>query len=201
MTQETIARLRISLNNIEPEIWRTVEMPVASSLKVLHDVIQAALGWQDYHLWHFEVGNRRYGMRDPEWPDQNISAARNVKLGTFIKRNVRQLTYTYDMGDDWQHTIVVEAVGPGEHGRHYPRFVEGKRRCPPEDVGGFSGFELFCEAMSDSSHEEHQRLRQWYGGPFDPDDIDELAAKRAVGAIAVRRQAGRVAYEKSRDRH
>ena len=64
MTQETIARLRISLDGIEPEIWRTVEMPVTGSLKMLHDVIQAAMGWQDYHLWHFEAGNRRYGVDD-----------------------------------------------------------------------------------------------------------------------------------------
>jgi len=66
MTQETIARLRISLNDIEPAVWRIVEMPVAGSLKMLHDVIQAAMGWQNYHLWHFEAGERRYGMPDPK---------------------------------------------------------------------------------------------------------------------------------------
>ena len=201
MTQEIIARLRISLNDIEPEIWRTVEMPVAGSLKMLHDVIPAAMGWQDYHLWHFEVGDRCYGMPNPHWSDRNLAAARNVKLATLIDHDVRQLTYTYDMGDDWHHTIVVEAVGPVAHDTKYPRFVTGKRRRPPEDVGGFPGFELFLEAMSNTSHEAHGQLRQWYGGPFDPDDIDELAAKRAVAAIAIRRHAGKAAYEKGRVRH
>jgi hypothetical protein len=201
MTQETIARLRISLNDIEPEIWRMVEMPVAGSLKMLHDVIQAAMGWQDYHLWHFEAGDRRYGMPNPEWPDRHLAAARNVKLGTLIDRGVRQFTYTYDMGDDWRHTAVVEAVEAGEHDTEYPRFIAGDRRCPPEDVGGLPGFALFLEAMSNPSHEEHKQLRQWYGGLFNPDDIDELAAKRAVAAIAIRRHAGKAAYEKSRFRH
>ncbi len=201
MTQETIARLRISLNDIEPEIWRMVEMPVSGSLKMLHDVIQAGMGWQDYHLWHFEAGDRSYGVPDPEWPDCNLAAARNVKLSTLIDRDIRQLTYTYDRGDDWRHTVVVEAVGPGEHDTKYPRFVAGERRCPPEDVGGFPGFELFLEAIRDPAHEEHQQLRQWYGGPFDPDDIEELAAKRAVAAIAIRRHSGKAAYEKSRVRH
>lgn len=200
MTQETMARLRISLNDIEPEIWRMVEIPVAGSLKMLHDVIQAAMGWQDYHLWHFEADNRRYGVPDPEWPDGNIAAARNVKLGTLIDRDIRQLTYTYDMGDDWRHTVVVEAVGPGEHDTKYPRFVAGERRCPPEDVGGLPGFELFLKAMSNSAHEEHQQLRRWYGGLFDPDDIDELAVRRAVAAIAIRRHIGKASYEKSRVR-
>lgn len=50
MTAETIARLRISLNDVEPEVWRTTDMPVAGSLKMLHDVIQSAMGWRDYHL-------------------------------------------------------------------------------------------------------------------------------------------------------
>jgi hypothetical protein len=58
MTDETIARLRISLDDIDPEMWRTVDMPIAGSLKMLHDVIQAAMGWQDYHLWEFEAGER-----------------------------------------------------------------------------------------------------------------------------------------------
>lgn len=140
MTDEKIARLRISLDDIEPEIWRTVDMPATGSLKMLHDVIQAAMGWQDYHLWHFEAGDRRYGVPDPEWPDRNLAAARNVKLATLIERGIRQLTYTYDMGDDWRHTVVVEAVGPAKPDTKYPRFVAGERRCPPEDVGGFPGF-------------------------------------------------------------
>lgn len=201
MTPETIARLCISLDDIEPKIWRTVDMPVAGSLKMLHDVIQAAMGWQDYHFWHFEAGDRRCGRPDPEWPDSNLAAARNVKLATLIDRGIRQLTYTYDMGDDWRHTVTVEAVGPGEPDTKYPCFVAGERRCPPEDVGGFPGFELFLDAISDPAHEEHQQLRGWYGGPFEPENIDELATKRAVAAIAIRRHAGKVTYAKRRARH
>ena len=86
-----IARLRISLDDIKPEIWRAVDMPFTGDLKMLHDVIQAAMGWQDYRLWHFEAGERRYGRPDPEWPDSNLAAARNVKLGSLIERGVRQL--------------------------------------------------------------------------------------------------------------
>jgi hypothetical protein len=201
MTAETIARLRISLNDIEPGVWRTVDMPVAGSLKMLHHVIQAAMGWQDYHLWHFDIGERCYGVPDPEWPDRNLAAARNVKLVALIERGVRQLTYTYDMGDDWRHTVTIEAVEPGKPGVKYPRFVAGERRCPPEDVGGFPGFELFLDAVNDPAHEEHQQTLKWYGGPFDSDDIDVLATKRAVAAIAIRRHAGKAAYEKSRTRH
>ncbi|WP_242095735.1 plasmid pRiA4b ORF-3 family protein [Sphingomonas sp. CROZ-RG-20F-R02-07] len=198
MTDETVARLHIVLNDIEPVIWRRVDVPVTASLKMLHGIVQAAMSWENYHLWHFEVGDRRYGVPDPMWPDSGMAAARNVKLAGLIDREIRELLYTYDMGDDWRHTITVEAVGPGEPDVKYPRFVDGQRRGPPEDVGGLPGFELFLNAMADPAHEEHDRLREWYGGPYNPDDIDERFTRRAVAAIAIRRHAGKLAYQKSR---
>jgi hypothetical protein len=196
MTDETIARLRISLNDTDPEIWRVVDVPLTASLKMLHDIVQAAMGWEDYHLWEFETGDRRYGLPDPEWPDDELAAAKNIKLGALIERGVREMTYTYDMGDNWEHAIAVEAVRPGDPDAKYPRFIDGARRCPPEDVGGVPGYENFLEAIADPDHEEHGELRQWYGGPYDPDDIDELITKRRVAAIAIRRAAGKAAYAK-----
>ena len=60
MTAETIARLRISLDDIRPEIWRAAEIQTSARLKAVHDVIQAAMGWRDYHLYAFDAGGRRY---------------------------------------------------------------------------------------------------------------------------------------------
>lgn len=159
MSAETVARLHIVLDDIEPVIWRRVDVPVTASLKMLHDVVQAAMGWENCHLWHVEAGDRRYGLPDPMWPESGMAAAKNVKLAALIDRSVRELVYTDDMGDDRRHTITVETVGPGEPDVKYPRFVAGERRCPPEDVGGLPGYEMFLEAMGDRAHEDHDRLR------------------------------------------
>ena len=196
MTTETVARLRISLNDTDPEIWRPVDVPTAASLKMLHDIMQAAMGWEDYHLWEFEAGERPYGPLDPEWPDDDLAAAKNIKLGALIDRGVRELFYTYDMGDNWHHYIAIETIGPGEPDTKYPRFVDGACRCPPEDVGGTPGYENFLDAIADPNHEEHVEVLEWYGGPFDPTTFDELIAKRRVAAIAIRRAVGKAAYAK-----
>ena len=197
---ETIARLRITLSDIEPEIWRVVDVPVEARLKMVHDIIQAAMGWQDYHLWEFEADERRYGLPDCEWPDDTLTAAKNTKLMTLIDRGIRQFDYTYDMGDDWHHTIVIEAVGPGQSDTKYPRYIDGARRCPPEDCGGTPGFENFLDAIANPKHEDHAELIEWYdacyGGSYNPETIDELVTKRRVGAIAIRRAAGKAAYAK-----
>ena len=40
-----IATLRIELQDTDPVIWRQVEVPTSVTLKVLHDIIQAVMGW------------------------------------------------------------------------------------------------------------------------------------------------------------
>lgn len=198
MINETIARLRISLLDTDPEIWRLVDVPLGVSLKMLHDVIQAAMGWQDYHLREFEAGDRRYGLPDPEWSNDELAAAKNIKLAALIERGIRQLLYIYDMGDNWEHVITVEDIRAGDPNTKHPRFIDGARRCPPEDVGGIPGFENFLDAMSDPNHKEHDELRQWYGAKYDPDDINERITKRRITEIASRRAAGKAAYAKRR---
>ncbi len=54
------------------------------------------------------------------------------------------------------------------------------------------------DAIADPKHEEHDRLREWYGGPYNAADIDERFTRRAVAAIAIRHHAGKLAYQKSR---
>ncbi len=39
MSVETIARLHIVLNDIQPAIWRRVDVPVTANLKMLHDIV------------------------------------------------------------------------------------------------------------------------------------------------------------------
>nr|WP_262928171.1 plasmid pRiA4b ORF-3 family protein [Rhizobium mesosinicum] len=63
---DRIARIRIQLDDIEPSIWRRVDVPLTMSLKRLHDVIQAVMLFEDYHLFEFEAGGRCYDVPDPE---------------------------------------------------------------------------------------------------------------------------------------
>lgn len=46
----TVYRLYVFLLDIAPPIWRRIELSSETSLAQLHKVLQAAMGWQDYHL-------------------------------------------------------------------------------------------------------------------------------------------------------
>ena len=81
----------------------------------------------------------------------------------------------------------------------YPAFVDGARRCPPEDVGGPDGFMDFLEAVLDPAHEQHRDMVRWYGGPFDPIGFDEERARFCMENI-VRRRRGPLASHRSGSR-
>ena len=198
VSTEKIARLRITLAGIEPVVWRQVEVSLSATLKALHDVIQAAFGWEGYHLHLFEVGEERYGVPDPEWDSiRPIRSEKGVRLAALIERGVERFGYTYDFGDDWRHRIAVEAVRLADPAAEYPRFVTGARRAPPEDVGGLPGYEAFVRAVTRARHREHEAMLTWHGGPYDPNDVGEAEVVAALGKLARRRTLGRAAYLKS----
>lgn len=199
MTSDRIARLHIQLDDVEPAIWRRVEVPLTTTLKALHAVIQAIMLFEDYHLFMFEIGERRYGYPDPEWGDE-MRDARNIRLGAILARGEARFTYTYDFGDDWRHTIVVENVVVADPTVEYPRFIEGARRAPPEDVGGPPGFEEFLRVMAAPNDSEHDNIMTWYGRRFDPDDTGWSTINERLGKLARRRAQGKAAFEKSRNR-
>lgn len=200
MTQQ-IARIRIDLEHLEPRIWRRVEVSLTTNLRSLHEVIQAVMPWENYHLYQFTVGDRVYGEPDPEdaiW-GHKIYQAKGMRLGTLIGRGVSEFLYTYDFGDDWRHRITVESVGVADPALDYPVFIDGERCAPPEDVGGPPGFMDFLEAISKRSHPQHKDMVRWYGGPFHPSDFGAAGIAASLRAIAERRKVSLEAFQRSRE--
>jgi hypothetical protein len=200
MTQvDRIARIRIELDGIDPAVWRTVEVPLGTSLSELHEVIQAVMLFENYHLFQFDVGTKRYAIPDPEWEDVRETVdAQSTKLGALVDRGVASFSYTYDFGDNWQHTVIIETITDADPALDYPRFIDGNRRAPPEDVGGIPGFEQFLDAMTKPRHPERKNLLRWYGRPFDPDDIDVAEITARVSKIASGRARGETTPAKGR---
>src|SRR5919199_828782 len=88
--------------------------PIAR-LHVSLEEIQAAMGWEDYHLFEFRLGETVYGIPDPDgdW-GREVRNAKSMKLAALIARDVDRFLYVYDLGDNWQHLVTVEAVGPSD---------------------------------------------------------------------------------------
>ena len=189
---EPIARIRIELQSIEPHVWRRVDVPVSSTLLALHEIIQIAMGWTDAHLFEFTVGGRAYGVIEPDLEyEPKQSKAASVRLKGLIDRGIDRFDYVYDFGDDWRHAVIIEEVCAGDTGTDYPAFVDGERRCPPEDVGNAEGFMAFLEAALVAGHPEHERMVAWYGKRFEFTDIDEQQIRAGLAELARQRQGAR----------
>ena len=195
-----IARITIQLDDWQPAIWRRAEVPLTATLKGLHDVIQAAMPFDDYHLFEFRADGKRYAIPDPEWDSlrDRTYSAKTTRLGALVDRGITQLAYTYDFGDDWRHTITIEAIADADPAVEYPHYIDGAGRAPPEDVGGIPGFELFLDAITDSKHEQHRELKRWHGALFSPEqaNVDEIVIR--MEKLARRRALGKAGFEKSR---
>jgi Plasmid pRiA4b ORF-3-like protein len=193
---DEIATVRIELRGSDPVIWRQVEVPTSITLKGLHDIVQAAMGWCDYHLWEFTLGKRRYGLSmDEDWGTEPRSDASKVRLREVLKPRRTVIDYLYDFGDCWEHRLTVTGIRAGQQDLSYPRYVAGERNAPPEDCGGIPGFYETLHAAADPSHENHAEAKQWLDD-YDPDTIDELPIKYALGRIANRRNAARARLAK-----
>jgi hypothetical protein len=193
LNRDRIAILRIELEMTEPLIWRRVAVPASINFKVLHNVIQAVMGWLDYHVWEFIVGNEVYTTPHPdnETSERRVRNAAATTLTSGLKRGLSSFEYVYDLGDHWRHKIVVEEIRDAEPGVLYPVFLGGERRCPPEDIGGIPGLEEFLEIVAGSDKEEKREALAWYGAPYDPEDIDEEQINFSLRRITRARRRGR----------
>jgi hypothetical protein len=173
--KSAIYQLKITLRDSRPPIWRRVLVPGGFSLRKLHQVVQIAMGWTDSHLHQFTVGGIYYGEPHPD-DEMEMSDERRFTLNQIAPREKSKFAYEYDFGDGWDHEILVEKIFPPEPGVKYPLCVQGKRACPPEDVGGVWGYDTFLQAIRDPDHEEHDSYLEWIGGEFDPEafDLDEV---------------------------
>ena len=159
------------------------------------------MGWKNCHFHAFFVGQQQY------MPARTIIDAYNVNndlpeekytLESLAPKKGAKIRYWYDFGDDWMHEIIVENTNYTNAEKPHPIYcIEGVRACPPDDCGGVYGFVDFCEAMADPKHPEHQELKSWYGGKFDPDHFDVDAVNKRLGTKRPTKKATKKAVKKA----
>ena len=175
-----IYQFKVTLLDIEPAIWRRIQVPAAYSFWDLHVAIQDSMGWQDYHLHAFNVVNPKTAEvaeigipNDEAFEDDSrpLPGWEVVISDYFLERGARA-DYLYDFGDDWEHDVVLEDIVARVARSRYPKCVTGARACPPEDCGGIGGYENILRVIRDPSDTEYASVMEWLGGRYEPDTFD-----------------------------
>ena len=182
-----IVQIKIKLLGVtKPPVWRRVQLRADTRLDQLHEILQAALGWENYHMHVFSFGEEEFSIPDPEL---GFSDERQVTLGELTDLGAR-FRYTYDFGDNWEHEILVEDLLDVDPDTHYPVLVAAKGACPPEDCGGHWGYADLKAILADPNDEQHHEKLEWLGldnaTEFDPNAIatDQLEYELALNGAS-----------------
>ena len=178
-----IYQLKITLKDIEPPIWRRIQIPSTCTFWDLHSYIQDAFGWTNSHMHQFTYTDDTgaepiiIGIPlEPEFEDETPALPGwEHKLKRYIEGETSRIEYTYDFGDNWVHTIELEEILEPVKGFKYPFCVDGERNSPPEDCGGPHGYAGLLETLFDPSDPEHEDTVAWVdsmkGCTFDPEQF------------------------------
>jgi hypothetical protein len=100
--------LKVTLEHRKPLTWRRLAVPVDVTYAQLHQILQVAFGWENYHLYGFyPAWNRRLSyVGDQDDPLSTAEDAHTAKILPDLKHGTVQ--YTYDFGESWDHRIKLE---------------------------------------------------------------------------------------------
>ncbi len=171
--KRSLYQIKVTLVGAPLPIWRRLQIPVDTHLDLVHMLLQVAFGWTDSHLHEFVKAKKRYGQIEFAEDDVHLLDESEYSLDALLESVQDSALYRYDLGDCWNHELLLEQILPyDEKSMLLGRCVAGKRACPPEDVGGVSGYANFLNIIEDPEHEERQGYLDWLGSEFDADSFD-----------------------------
>jgi hypothetical protein len=179
--------LHAALEEVLPPVWRRFAVRADVTFQSLHEVLQVAFSWRNYHLFEFEIAGETIGLPGPEDPAPVARDPRFTRLRDVLAVG-EQFLYRYDFGDDWLHLIKVERKQPADPSAVYPCCMAGERSAPPEDSGGPDGYSEIVEILSDPTHPERESTQRWAGDDFDPEGFD-LASVNSSCRVSLRPDA------------
>jgi serine/threonine protein kinase len=188
---KSIYRFKVSLDYVQPAIWRRLEVPGNFTFAQLGKVIIAGMGWEGYHLYtfmgtEFEIAGPG-AERDEEFWASYVSSsgftppwrtqleARRVKISDIFSMDMKTLEFEYDLGDCWDHSVLLESISPPVEGYLYPACIAGENACPPEDFGGPYFYQNLLEIIRNRGHRENnpmtERWKDFDPTRFDPSEV------------------------------
>lgn len=159
-------QLKITIKNSKPLIWRRVIIPAGITFSQLSMILNKAMGWSGEHLFDMEFYHQQVRIIEGAdefggWGPFDYLEASTTFIREFLEEN-DWFTYTYDLGDNWEHRVTVEKVLT-DYELDYPQVIKFKGNCPPEDCGGIYGYYYLMDVVADKNHPDYEEQKEWLG--------------------------------------
>ena len=191
----TLLTIKATLDYTKPAVWRRLAVPDTLTFWELHFALQIAFGWKNSHLFEFRTGRGSTtdfltgsppvgpGSADylPEW----WRDPRQATLANILTAPKAKVSYVYDMGDNWEHTLVVEKLEPLPTPPPLVRCLAGRRAGPPEDSGGIPGYYQLLDVLAEKAAGQRKRLPSEFAGlsKYDPDDAELPSVNKHLASL------------------
>lgn len=132
----------------DKQIWRRLALRGDQTLETLHEAIFDAFDRFEEHLYSFSIpkpGSRGVARRrdadeyhhpfmleDESWLDKPLHNAATTTLDELALKKRQTFDYLFDFGDQWEHTLTVEATDGIVEAGEYPRLIEKHGESPPQ---------------------------------------------------------------------
>lgn len=118
---------------LEKDIWRRVALPATSTLDELAQLIQHAYAFDSDHLYWFSYQNRYGRLRhiNHAFLDEG-PWTRDVRVGEVPLMVGQTMTFLFDLGDQWEFAVTLEAVDTDSATSQAPRVLERRGKAPKQ---------------------------------------------------------------------
>lgn len=180
-----ILQLKVILDNTKPPVWRRIHVASTLTFYDLHCIIQKIMPWDDCHLHTFAI-DRETNIENCDLTSiaqlqdihgSNVLLDHKIKLLRYLLYEKQKIQYTYDFGDSWDHTIMVEKIIETKDAFEPALCLTGKRNAPLEDCGGIPGYYQCLEYLKnpdsvDECYSDFLEDAYWDPEHFDLDHVN-----------------------------
>ena len=171
-SSRSVHQFRVDIVGSQPKIWRRILVHSDLTLNALAVLLCQIFEWQGegYHLHQFNIPTLPKPLGRPsDWfADGEINDDDAQHTVQDVAPHVGdKFFWVYDLGDDWKHQLVAEAIGTeASFGHpHYPICTAGRRCGPAEDSGGIGRYNyivhIFGGGEVDSDEADGFDREQW----------------------------------------
>ncbi len=164
--EDSIYKLRISLDGSDPEIWREMLVPDDVVQGQLHHYIQAAMGWP---------GSDDFQFLPPQ--GATTSASGDLRLRDLLPEGKEDLGYEFD---HWYHHVSLLSVQRPQGREHYPVCTAGRGACPPPDTD-MKEYNRQVRILQDPADPDHEEVAGWVTQDFNPGAFSVDQANQRLG--------------------
>ena len=146
------------------------------------------MGWAEEHLHQFIMRNGRqstfYATSIHELLESRMQPetkdGRQYCIANLLKQKGDSVTFEYDYGDCWLHTVTLLAVNEYGDEKKEVSLLGGERACPPNDCGGVPGYQRLCMLMEKPASPDALNEMEWLGFRYDPELFPLKEAQKIV---------------------